>query len=177
LAAPLGTKCTLTILATNWQRHCPYDRNVITMRADATSPQVFGKFLFLAFFNFFEARGGNVLAPLRLQIRPGKFREPDLLLLLAASDPRGQNRFWLGADVALEVVSEDKPARDLVDKRGDMRKRRLPSIGSSTRGTRRSLFSSCSVMHTRKRRVIDEGNRLVRCCVRTFPSKSPRSSM
>lgn len=78
------------------------------------------KFLFLAFFNFFEARGGNVLfAPLRLQIRPGKFREPDLLLLLAANDPRGQNRFWLGADLALEVVTADKPERDLVDKRGD----------------------------------------------------------
>lgn len=47
------------------------------------------------------------------------FREPHLLLLLAASDPRGQNRFWLGADVALEVVSEDKPERDLVGKRDD----------------------------------------------------------
>jgi Uma2 family endonuclease len=39
--------------------------------------------------------------------------------LLAANDPRGQNRFWTGADLALEVVSEDKPERDLVDKRGD----------------------------------------------------------
>src|SRR6266852_2677724 len=38
------------------------------------------KFLFLAFFQFFEAKGGTVLfAPLRLRIRPGRFREPDLL--------------------------------------------------------------------------------------------------
>ena len=38
------------------------------------------KFLFLAFFGFAESRGGKVhFAPLRLQIRPGKFREPDLL--------------------------------------------------------------------------------------------------
>ena len=30
--------------------------------------------------------------PLRLRIRPGKFREPDLLLLLSAADSRRQNR-------------------------------------------------------------------------------------
>jgi Uma2 family endonuclease len=85
------------------------------------------KFLFLAFFHFFEARGGDVLfAPLRLRIRPGKYREPDLLLLLSASDPRGQNRFWDGADLALEIVSEDKPERDLVDKRGDYAEAKVP---------------------------------------------------
>jgi Uma2 family endonuclease len=85
------------------------------------------KFLFLAFFNFFEARGGLVLfAPLRLRIRPGKFREPDLLLLLSAKDPRGQDRFWEGADLVVEVVSEDKPERDLVDKRADYAEARIP---------------------------------------------------
>ena len=85
------------------------------------------KFLFLAFFNFFDARGGEVLfAPLRVRIRPGKYREPDLLLLLSGSDPRAQDRFWDGADLALEVVSEDKPERDLVDKRGDYAEAKVP---------------------------------------------------
>jgi Uma2 family endonuclease len=85
------------------------------------------KFLFLAFFHFFEARGGIVLfAPLRLRIRPGKFREPDLLLLLSATDSRGQDRFWEGADLALEVVSEDKPERDLVGKRSDYAEAHVP---------------------------------------------------
>jgi Uma2 family endonuclease len=65
-------------------------------------------------------------SPLRLQIRPGKFREPDLLLLLSAADPRRQNRLCLGADLALEVVSEEKPERDLVDKRGDYAEGRVP---------------------------------------------------
>jgi Uma2 family endonuclease len=78
------------------------------------------KFLFLAFFQFFEVRGGIVhFAPLRLRIRPGKFREPDLLLLLSSKDPRRHSRFWDGADLALEVVRKDKPERDLVEKRGD----------------------------------------------------------
>jgi Uma2 family endonuclease len=85
------------------------------------------KFLFLAFYGFTEARGGKVhFAPLRLRIRTGKFREPDLLLLLSAADSRRQNRFWLGADLALEVVSEEKPERDLVAKRGDYAEGRVP---------------------------------------------------
>ncbi len=85
------------------------------------------KLLFLAFLNFFEPAGGEVLfAPLRLRIRPGKFREPDLLLLLSAQDPRSKNRFWEGADLALEVVSEDKPERDLVDKRVDYAEGEVP---------------------------------------------------
>src|SRR5947209_4078032 len=78
------------------------------------------EFLFLAFLAVIKPSGGKVrFAPLRLRIRPGKFREPDLLLLLAAADPRRQNRFWTGADLALEIVSPDKPERDLVQKRAD----------------------------------------------------------
>src|SRR5262245_8032154 len=85
------------------------------------------KFLFLAFYGFAEPRGGKVhFAPLRLRIRPDKFREPDLLLLLSAADSRPQTRFWLGADLALEVVSEEKPDRDLVDKRDDYAEGRVP---------------------------------------------------
>jgi Uma2 family endonuclease len=84
-------------------------------------------FLYHIFRGFVDPRGGKVrFAPLRLQIRPGKFREPDLLLLLSAADPRRQSRFWLGADLALEVVSEGKPERDLVVKRGDYAEGRVP---------------------------------------------------
>ena len=69
---------------------------------------------------FVKPRGGKVhFAPLRLHIREGTFREPDLLLLCDAADPRRQNRFWLGADLVLEVVSPDKPERDLVVKRNE----------------------------------------------------------
>jgi Uma2 family endonuclease len=48
------------------------------------------------------------------------------LLLLSATDPRSQDRFWEGADLALEVVSEDKPERDLVNKRCDYAEARVP---------------------------------------------------
>jgi Uma2 family endonuclease len=89
--------------------------------------QMILKALFLSFLSFFDTRGGNVLfSPLRLRVRPGKFREPDLLVLISAKDPRSQNRFWLGADLVLEVVSEDKPERDLVDKRYDYAEAKVP---------------------------------------------------
>lgn len=69
---------------------------------------------------FINIRGGKArFAPLRLRIRPGKYREPDLLLVVSAGDPRRQNRFWLGADLVLEVVSPDDPERDLVEKVAD----------------------------------------------------------
>jgi Uma2 family endonuclease len=85
------------------------------------------QFMFLALFAIVQPRGGKVhFAPLRLRIRPRKFREPDLLLLLSAVDSRRQDRFWLGADLALEVVSEEKPERDLVEKRGDYAEARVP---------------------------------------------------
>lgn len=84
-------------------------------------------FLYVAFRNYFEAQGGKVrFAPLRMRVRAGKYREPDLLLLQSAQDSRRQNRFWIGADLALEVVSEDKPQRDLLDKRGDYAEAEVP---------------------------------------------------
>ena len=76
---------------------------------------------------FVRQRGGKVLfAPLRLRIREGKFREPDLVLVRDAADPRRQSRFWLGADLAIEIVSPDRPERDLVDKRRDYAEAGIP---------------------------------------------------
>ena len=54
-----------------------------------------------------------------MRVREGKFREPDLLVLRDRSDPRRRNRYWLGADLVVEVVSPDDPDRDLVEKRAD----------------------------------------------------------
>jgi len=54
------------------------------------------------------------------------FREPDLLLLLAADDPRRQNRYWPGAELVLEVISPNDPARDGVRKRADYAQAGIP---------------------------------------------------
>ena len=85
------------------------------------------KRLLMAFDAFISPRGGEVLfAPLRLRIRPGKYREPDLLLLRSANDPRREDRCWLGADLVLEIVSSDDKKRDTVDKPADYAEARIP---------------------------------------------------
>jgi Uma2 family endonuclease len=85
------------------------------------------EFLFLAFHAFVSPRGGKVhVAALRLRLRSGRFREPDVLLVLHAKDPRRQNRFWTGADLVVEVVSEDDPVRDLVQKRHEYAQAKIP---------------------------------------------------
>ena len=48
-----------------------------------------------------------------------RYREPDAALLLDPDDPREQPEEWLGADLAVEVVSPDDPDRDYAAKRED----------------------------------------------------------
>ena len=89
--------------------------------------QSVAQFMFMAFHAFVSPRGGTVhFAALRLRIRPGKFREPDVLAVISAKDKRRRNRFWTGADMTLEVVSKDKPERDLVEKRHDYAEGKVP---------------------------------------------------
>lgn len=78
------------------------------------------EWFFFALHEFIEHRGGKVrFAPLRLLVGGGRFREPDIMLVRDAHDSRRQNRYWLGADLVVEVVSEDNPERDLTTKRED----------------------------------------------------------
>ena len=84
-------------------------------------------FLYRLFHDFLRRRGGIVrFSALRMRIREGKFREPDLLLFRDRSDPRRQDRYWLGADLVAEVVSPDDPDRDLVEKRADYAEAGIP---------------------------------------------------
>lgn len=82
--------------------------------------QVILALLYEVFLAFIRPRGGKVLfAPLRVEIAPGRFREPDLVSLLDAHDPRNQEAFWMGADLVVEIVSPDHPTRDTVEKRSE----------------------------------------------------------
>lgn len=85
------------------------------------------QFLNRLFDAYLAPLGGFVLfAGLRVRIRDGKFREPDLAVLRSRSDPRNEPRYWIGADVVAEVVSADDPARDLVAKRADYAEAGIP---------------------------------------------------
>jgi Uma2 family endonuclease len=88
--------------------------------------QAISLFLLLKLLAFIRPLGVVYYAPLRLQIRPRVYREPDLLLLRDAGDPRNQNTFWLGADLVVEIVSPDDPERDTVEKVADYAEARIP---------------------------------------------------
>jgi Uma2 family endonuclease len=89
--------------------------------------QVILLLLYELFKAVLQAQGGKVLvAPLRMQVRPGKFREPDLLMLLQGDDPRNQDAFWLGADIVVEIVSPDRPERDIEEKPRDYAEAGIP---------------------------------------------------
>ena len=84
-------------------------------------------FLYRLLHDYLRPRGGvAMVSGLRMRIREGKFREPDVLMLRDRSDPRYQDRYWLGADLVVEVVSPDDPDRDLVDKRADYAEAGIP---------------------------------------------------
>ena len=83
--------------------------------------------LYVALLSIMHTIGGAVyFSPLRLQVRDGKFREPDLLLVRDASDPRARNAYWLGADLVMEIVSPGNPARDIQVKRADYAEAAIP---------------------------------------------------
>ncbi len=124
---------------------------VLPMPTDAH--QTILAYLYQVFFGFLQHIGGKVLfAPLRLRIRERKFREPDMLLLRHADDPRRQNRFWLGADLVVEIVSSDKPERDLVEKRNDYAEAQIPEywIGDPRDAT-------ITVLHLERETYIEHG--------------------
>ena len=103
------------------------DGSIEVLPAPTDQHQATSQRLMLRLFAYIQPRGGTVLyAPLRLRIRAGQFREPDLLLVRDADDPRRQNRYWLGADLVVEVVSPDDPERDTRVKRGEYAEAQIP---------------------------------------------------
>jgi Uma2 family endonuclease len=58
-------------------------------------------------------------AALPLRLPSGRYREPDILVLLNARDARRGSQAWTGADLVIEIVSPDNPDRDYSDKRAD----------------------------------------------------------
>ena len=70
----------------------------------------------------FAAEGGLgmvLAAPTRVRLRPGKFREPDVLFLRAENLGRCGEQFWEGADLVMEVVSDENRRHDLDTKRAE----------------------------------------------------------
>jgi Uma2 family endonuclease len=84
--------------------------------------QLIALYLYGCLKAFAHPKLGVVLAaPFRIQLWPEKFREPDVMFMLKEHRHRVHNEYWEGADLAIEVVSDDPEdrERDLVVKRGE----------------------------------------------------------
>jgi Uma2 family endonuclease len=120
LFPPQGTWSEEEYLELKGNRLIEYANGYIEVLAMPTdSHQAIVAFLYsvLAAFVTKGDLGTVRFAPLRLRLWPGKFREPDLLFLRKERDHLRAEPFWSGADLVMEVVSDDDRRRDLDVKR------------------------------------------------------------
>ncbi len=92
------------------------------------SHQMLVLFLYRMLLRFITpaALGILLVAPLRVQLWPGKYREPDLVFMFKQHADRRSDRYWRGADLVMEVISPDDPLRDTVTKRREYAEAGIP---------------------------------------------------
>jgi len=115
-------------LALDTNRLVEFSHGVVDVLAMTTQTHQFiALFLYRALLAFVEARRlGEVLAaPLRVRLWPGKIRQPDVVFMHREHDDRRGELIWEGADLVMEVVSEDRD-RDLIDKRREYARAGIP---------------------------------------------------
>ena len=85
-------------------------------------------YLYRVLHEFVLARSlGRVLfAGLPVRLPSKKFREPDVLFLTAEHRDRSRGKYWEGADLVMEVVSENDPDRDWEVKRAEYAQAGIP---------------------------------------------------
>jgi Uma2 family endonuclease len=95
-----------------------------------TMHQLIVVYLYGLLLSFTSTRdlGTVLVAPLRVRLWRGKFREPDVVFMRSEHADRAGNDFWKGADLVMEVVSGDEEdrRRDLVEKRKDYARGGIP---------------------------------------------------
>jgi Uma2 family endonuclease len=115
------------------------DGQVEVLPMPTTSHQRIVAFLLWAFVAFASPRGlGETLfAPLRVRLRDGCYREPDIVFMLKENAARVGEKYWDGADLVVEVVSEDDPDRDWMTKRIEYAEAGIPEYWIVDPRTRR----------------------------------------
>lgn len=82
--------------------------------------------ILLLFITSQTISGEVLFAPLRVRLWPGKYREPDIILMLGEDDKRRKEQYLEGADLVMEVISPDDPERDMVKKRDEYARAGIP---------------------------------------------------
>lgn len=116
-------------LALNGNRLVEFSHGAIEVLPMPTIPhQRISAYFYGVLLAFTTARGlGEVLyAPLRVRLWPGKFREPDVVFMRTEHVARIGEQYWDGADLVMEVVSDDDRRRDLDLKRREYARAGIP---------------------------------------------------
>jgi Uma2 family endonuclease len=80
----------------------------------------------LAFVRRYLPGAVVLFAPLPVQLWAGKYREPDVILMLAEHADRRHQRYWEVPDLVMEVVSPDYRRHDLETKRREYAQAGIP---------------------------------------------------
>jgi Uma2 family endonuclease len=93
-----------------------------------TSHQIIVQYLsnLLLAFALPRKLGMVLFAPLRVRLPQGAYREPDVVFMLTEHAARAGEDYWDGADLVMEVVSEDNREHDLVTKRREYAEAGIP---------------------------------------------------
>ncbi|MDB5296937.1 MAG: hypothetical protein JWO31_2920 [Phycisphaerales bacterium] len=97
------------------------DGRIEVLPAPTLAHQLINGYLYRLLFEFVAAGslGLVVFSGMRVRVRERSFRMPDVVFIGKRSRRRVSQEFWEGADLAMEVVSEDDPSRDYVKKRSE----------------------------------------------------------
>jgi Uma2 family endonuclease len=93
-----------------------------------TYHQRISAFLFKALDAWITAQqlGEVLFAPLKVWIRKGKFREPDLIFMRSEHAARIGDKYWKRPDLVIEIVSPKNRRHDLETKRDEYARARIP---------------------------------------------------
>ena len=99
--------------STNWLVEFTNGR-IEVLPMPAVAHQLIVRFLLDSMRAFVEPNGlGTVLfAPLRVWVSSEKYREPDIVFKLTESEVQVDDRYYKGADLVMEVVSDDPDSRE-----------------------------------------------------------------
>jgi Uma2 family endonuclease len=86
------------------------DGNIEVLPMPTVMHQLMVLYLYKLLDSFVESKqlGRVLVAPLKIRLRSGKFREPDVLFLSRGKLARMGNQYWDTADLVMEVVSENR---------------------------------------------------------------------
>lgn len=105
------------------------DHSIEVLPWPTTSHQLISGILSSALYDFLKAHLPNstvLFAPFPIRLWPGKYREPDIAVMLDAHRSHRHQQFWDVPDLVIEVVSPDNRSLDTHTKRHEYARAGIP---------------------------------------------------